>query len=252
MSLLANLSLLIALSFALPIGFGLTTTGLWRNVQAWRVSLLALASAALYLGLIYILATNTVFFKHSDQNWLGKIAAISMLLALYAALPQRIKQETGIQQLPHPTHWGTTLIITLATLVFFVLCSTLLPILSAHLCHRPTAQALGFAATLPGIDEELAFRGILLALLVSVFGKPWRIMGISVGWGAVAVTSLFGFAHGFEAAAQGAPWLITALISLISSVMGVLLLWLKEKTGSIWLGVVIHNLANVLSALICS
>ena len=93
MTLFASLSLLIALSFAMPIGFGLSANGLWRNVQAWRLSLLAIVIAAIYLSLIYLLAANTVFFKHSDQNWLGKLAAITLLFAIYAALPQSIKQE---------------------------------------------------------------------------------------------------------------------------------------------------------------
>jgi membrane protease YdiL (CAAX protease family) len=136
--------------------------------------------------------------------------------------------------------------------MFFVFCNSLLSMINARICRHPSLEAISFAATLPGLDEELVFRGILLAILIAAFGKPWRVLGVSVGWGAVAVICLFGVAHGYETASQGAPWLLACLIALISGMMGAMLLWIKERTGSIWLGVLVHNLANLAAALICS
>lgn len=252
MTLLASLCLLIGGAFALPIGMGLYISNLWRSLDSRRNAGLAILVALLYFAAIYLPSANIALFKYSSINWFGKLVAIILLLGIYTLLPRPIKTEIGLLRIPRPPEWSTTLLVSGAVVMFFVFCNSLLSLLNAHICRHPTIEALSFAATLPGFDEELAFRGILLAILVAALGKPWQVLGISVGWGSVAVVCLFGIAHGYETASQGAPWLLAGLIAFISGVMGALLLWIKERTGSIWLGVLVHNLANVAAALICS
>ncbi len=252
MTLLVTLCLLIICSFAVPITLGYRSTDSLHRQTALRLSLIALAVALLYLLAVYELATLLNLFKLGNLNWLGKFAAIALMAGIYIALPKHIRAETGILRLPRPAEWHSSLFISGIAVMFFVFCNSMLSLLYAHICRHPSVEAVWFAATLPGLDEEMAFRGILLAILVGAFDKPWRVLGIRVGWGAVAVICFFGAAHGFETAAQGAPWLFSAIVALISGLMGALLLWLKERTGSIWLGVLVHNLANVSAALICS
>jgi hypothetical protein len=86
----------------------------------------------------------------------------------------------------------------------------------------------------------IAYRGVLLALLVGALGKPLSIAGIRIGWRALPVVAFFGLAHGLTQA------LSTDTISSIvaSTVMGAGFVWLKERTSSIWVTVIVHNLAN--------
>jgi membrane protease YdiL (CAAX protease family) len=101
---------------------------------------------------------------------------------------------------------------------------------------------------MPGLDEEPLYRGVLLALLVSAFGKPWRIAGVGIGWGALPIVLFFGLAHAVSQELN-----IEAAVSVFAAmVMGAGFLWLKEKTSSIWIAVVVHNLANLGSQIVAS
>ncbi|RRA49253.1 CPBP family intramembrane metalloprotease [Acidipila sp. EB88] len=55
----------------------------------------------------------------------------------------------------------------------------------------PGWETLLYQATLPGLDEELAFRGVECGCLLCCFGQTsGRI------WAAALTSLLFGFAHG--------------------------------------------------------
>jgi membrane protease YdiL (CAAX protease family) len=242
---------LMGLAFAAPLFFALFISGQWRNLKAWRLSIFASAILLLYFIVLFHTPTLTGFFIKLEWNWLGKIASIITLCIIYFYLPQHIKNDVGLWHRPKPPEWGSTLLVSIATLFFFVSCSSLIPFVLSHQCTKPSLETVLFEATLPGIDEELLFRGILLAILSTIFGKPWKIAGISIGWGALPVIIIFGLAHGVEIANSGAPLAAIVIISLITGIMGLLLLWIKERTGSIWIAVVVHNLANVLSHWVC-
>ncbi|WP_162818130.1 CPBP family intramembrane glutamic endopeptidase [Aquirhabdus parva] len=226
-------------------------SGQWRNLRVWLLSLLAFAILSIYFTVLLHTPTWSALFLKLEWNWLGKITSITTLCLIYLALPQQIKNNVGLSQWPHPQKWRSTLLVSIFTLLFFVSCSALIPLIISHQCAKPSLETILFEATLPGIDEELLFRGILLAILTVAFGKPWKIAGITIGWGAIPLVIVFGLAHGVEVAHSGAPFLLSALVSVITGIMGALLLWIKERTGSIWVAVIVHNLANVLSHWVC-
>jgi sodium transport system permease protein len=92
-----------------------------------------------------------------------------------------------------------------------------------------TAQLLFFAAILPALCEELAFRGFILSGLRHL-GHKWR---------AIIVSSLFfGIAHGvFQQ-------------SLIASLLGTVIAYVAIQTGSIVPGMIFHMLHNSLQILV--
>jgi sodium transport system permease protein len=92
-----------------------------------------------------------------------------------------------------------------------------------------TSRLLFFAAVLPAICEELAFRGFVLSGLRHL-GHKWR---------AIVVSSLFfGIAHGvFQQ-------------SLIASLLGTVIAYVAVQTGSILPGMIFHALHNSLQILV--
>jgi hypothetical protein len=86
--------------------------------------------------------------------------------------------------------------------------------------------------------EETIFRGVLLALLDRAFPARGRVLGAPLGWGGVVVTLGFVLLHPLTA-------------SSLSAVMppAVLYLWLRARTGSLALPVLVHNSWNVLAYL---
>jgi membrane protease YdiL (CAAX protease family) len=242
---------LVGIAFGLPLAIALFASGKWRTMHAWQLSALSLFILAVYMCAIYCIPTPKLL-AGLQWNWTGKIVAIAVMAAAYAYLPRSIKTEVGLFARPKPPEWRSVLGVSLFTVLFFAGCHALVSFAFALPCIKPSAETLAFQATLPGLDEELAFRGILLAVLVAAFGEPWKIAGIALGWGALPIILFFGFAHGFDIAASHPPPIFIAVTMVITAVMGALLLWIKERTGSIWIAVIVHNLANVIAHLICS
>ena len=126
--------------------------------------------------------------------------------------------------------------------------STLALCLIGHSAER--LDYLLFQSTLPGLDEELAFRGILLGLLSNML-KPAIALGrFKMGNPALWITAiLIAPGHGLTINAQ---WDIHQnwfeFVNTLS--IGLILGWLTIKSGNIWSAVLVHNLFNFLPKLI--
>lgn len=220
----------------------LLASGRWRDRRAL---LLVLASALALAANLAALGVAPRLFPDLaaglQWNWIGKIAAIATTLAAYALLTPALRRETGLFALPRPPEWGSVIAVSLATVALFVAVVALLGE------HEPAdAETLLYQATMPGLDEESSFRGVLLALLVGAFGKPHRVAGVQVGWGALPVVLFFGIAHTLGVVMAGhIVWGDFWTTLLLTGGTGAALLWLKERTGSIWVPVLVHNLCNV-------
>lgn len=121
-----------------------------------------------------------------------------------------------------------------------------------------------FIAVLPGLAEELFYRGVLLGLLSRVFVRRLPLPGTHTSWGGVVGVVLFALAHGLKLEAyqmehllasnlhvslQGwyhwrPLWHSSAADQLYYLAMGTLLLWARERTGSVWAAVGAHCLLN--------
>ena len=95
-----------------------------------------------------------------------------------------------------------------------------------------------YQTMLPGLVEETIFRGVLLALLDRAFLARSLVFGAPLGWGGVVVTLGFVLLHS-----------LTASSLLAVSPPAVLYLWLRARTGSLALPMLVHNGWNVLAYL---
>ena len=116
-------------------------------------------------------------------------------------------------------------------------------------------QALGFEdhlfqLTAPGLTEELAFRGILMALLDRAFVGRRIILGGHLGWGAVVSSILFGFWHGLDVNAHLHVSLEVAPM-VIPLLGGFVLAWCRARSGNLLLPFLAHagmnEVANIIS-----
>ena len=97
-----------------------------------------------------------------------------------------------------------------------------------------------YQATLPGLDEELFYRGLLLAILLKAFASvPNRLAWLAP---AVITTLAFVGAHALVIE-EGA---LTLRSSGIASplVAGTLLVWLRLQTGGLLAPILLHNTIN--------
>lgn len=96
---------------------------------------------------------------------------------------------------------------------------------------------------MPGLAEELVYRGCLLGLLDRLFLGRLRMFAAPLGWGALVTALLFGLLHGL--------WLDSFLslhidwIALRNAVVsGLVFAWLRARTGSLVMPVVAHGLQD--------
>ncbi len=171
-------------------------------------------------------------------NWIGKIIAIAATLIMIAAIPTIGAAEVGM-----------TLRQRAGSLVPVLICTALLCALAWGMEALDadgtdlSLERLLYQATMPGLDEELFMRGLLLALLLRGFAERWNLWGAPMGPAAVSITFLFAAGHGLRIV-EGSLF-FDPLNFAVTGTLGFGLLWLRQRTGSLAAPVLVHNLLNV-------
>lgn len=115
-----------------------------------------------------------------------------------------------------------------------------------YLEHNGTdtsVERIAFQATLPGLDEETLYRGLLLALLLRSFDERWTLAKAPFGPASISTIFLFAAAHGWRVY-QGAVH-FDAVVFAVTGTIGAGLVWLRQRTGSLVFPILAHNLINV-------
>ncbi len=103
-----------------------------------------------------------------------------------------------------------------------------------------------FEVVFCGVGEEVLFRGYIQGRINNALGRPWKIMGINVGWGLIISSLLFGFAHGlgtfnpfggFNFSTYRFVW----QEAIITGVQGLIFGLLRDRTGGIAASAVLHS-----------
>lgn len=174
-------------------------------------------------------------------NWTGKLLALIVSL-LIAALPLFGWRRSGITLSQERAGRGVTYAVIAVTALIFVGVALALP-------NEPIdGQTLGFQLTMPGLEEEVFYRGILLLALNEAFRGRWQFLGINWGWGAVLSSLLFGLAHGFSFGANGFSVDLVAIA--LTGGPALILVWVRERTGSVLWPILLHNFANSIPLLL--
>lgn len=199
--------------------------------------LMAVYDALLTRGYGYILLS----FWPSSWNWEGKTMAVGLSLVV-ASLPVLGWRRSGLILKQDRKGLPGALILSGLLAALFLALALYFP------GEGFDIDSLAFQMTMPGLDEESFYRGVLLLMLNEAFGKPVRVLGAQMGWGAVVSSVAFGLMHalGYSDGAfsfEPVPMATTGVSAL-------LLVWLKEKTGSLLLPIVIHNFGNVIFMLV--
>jgi len=174
-----------------------------------------------------------------DWNWQGKILALLATLAI-AAMPVFGWRASGLT-LRQADLKFPPLVAGLYAL-FFVCLALALP-------NDPaTPETMAFQLTMPGLEEEAFYRGLLLLTLDRAFTGRARLLGVEWSWGAVLSCALFGLAHAFgishgKVSFEPLYFALTAGPSLIG-------IWVRLRSGSILLPILMHNFGNAASLLL--
>ena len=226
---------------ALLLGLGLLA-GLadWKNF-APKWLLIAALLVATEDALLTNMYGSLTFRAPGDWNWLGKGLALVAMLAV-AALPAFGWRRVGLTFRQERGSLVWCLPVVGLYLAFFFAIALFTPNATADV------ETIAFQLTMPGLEEELFYRGVLLFALGEAFRGKVRLLGVDWGWDAVLSSTLFGLTHafGFSDSAFTFDPMYFAL-TFVPSFLGV---WLREKSGSLCLPILVHNAGNSLSLLL--
>lgn len=176
------------------------------------------------------------FLLDSEWNWQGKLLALAASLAI-AAHPAIGWRRIGLTLTHNREGLAGTLAIAAAYCLFFVAIASIFP------NDPPSIDAVTFQLTMPGLEEETLYRGLLLFMFNEAFRGRLRFAGVEWGWSALLTSLLFGLAHAFSyTAAEGVS--LDAMVMAMTFVPSFLAVWMRERSGSLLLPVVAHNFGN--------
>ncbi|MHB1688116.1 MAG: CPBP family intramembrane glutamic endopeptidase [Ignavibacteriaceae bacterium] len=131
----------------------------------------------------------------------------------------------------------------------FVLVSVLIGFFASHKANFDFDTVM-FQLTMPGIDEELAFRGIMIGLLSQILVDNITIKKLKFGNPSILITStLFGLLHALNLD-KNFNISFDLIIFLWTFSMGFVMGWVFVKSKSILFPIIIHNITNVIMVLI--
>ena len=171
-----------------------------------------------------------------EWNWTGKVLALAITLAV-ASHPAMRWQRSGLTLRHNPGSLVSCAPIAILYCLFFLALALVFP-------NEPaSAESMAFQLTMPGLEEEPFYRGVLLLALNEAFRGRIRAMGIEWGWGAVISCALFGLTHAFGYSAENG-FQFDALTMALTAVPSFLAVWLRERSGSLLLPIIVHNFGN--------
>ena len=175
-----------------------------------------------------------VHWKIGHWNWIGKLASIAFSLVVMQVCLGRVEVGWRLPATRQAIAWTVAGIVVAAVLA--VPAELLVP------SGRPDVETYVFEATLPGCDEELAFRGIAIALLVRAFSDgpedrraPLLAMLVSTLWFTTAHVLYLDHGH------LRVSW--SRILDVLP--LGLWLTIIRLRSGSLLGGVLAHNTINL-------
>jgi membrane protease YdiL (CAAX protease family) len=239
-----NVALIVNSAIA-PVAFLILCLPALRHPDARRWIPVIIAMSVLdSVATLLPLYVHALQFPNMHWNWGGKILDIVVMLSvatIFIATRRFTAKDFGLTFKQAPGTWRAILFMMIPYLI-------VIAALTAKWFGETkpqTAETIWYEATMPGLAEELLWRGILLALLDRMFTERFRLAGADISYGAIALTLVFALVHGLHFGkdlAVQTSW----LGALMAGVTGFALVWLRLRTKSLVLPVVLHNATNVI------
>ncbi|HSX53548.1 MAG TPA: type II CAAX endopeptidase family protein [Patescibacteria group bacterium] len=212
-------------------------------------------------ALVYLYPLARHWNQNQINNWINSsvIAEFLLVLAvetltvwLLVRFLKHRKATVGTIGLQRRPQWTDLAYVLMGFVIYFILYIAIVDLAKALVPHLDLnqQQQLGFKdahrlqllpvfvslVLLPPFVEELLVRGFLYSGLKKSLPKIWAVL---------LTSALFATAH--LQAGSGAPLLWVA--ALDTFVLSLVLIYLREKTGSLWASIGLHMLKNTIAFL---
>ena len=202
-------------------------------------------AALLFGGELIPIAT---YYPDLNWNWSGKFASILywiMTLVVLVWLKRNFSMsDAGFTFVQKAGSLKPALLVLTGFVAFQA-------VLTYFISEGPdrALETLLYQGLVPGLDEEPMFRGILLYTFSLAFvSARFNLFGAKLNIAGLILVVLFGLVHGVLY--MEGEFVFSALSLFFTSFYGLILLWLRERTGSLLLPIVAHNCVNVVGQII--
>lgn len=227
------------IAFLLALGMMVGYTDRQRFFPRWLlIAALLVAVNDTLLTRAYKLLPDLI---GGEWNWQGKLLALAATLAI-ATLPAFGCRRVGLTTTQNPGSLKTALPVAALYCAFFVVIAIVFP------NSQSNDEEIAFQLTMPGLEEEPFYRGILLFALDQALAGRKRFLGVDWGWGAVLSCFLFGMAHAFGF--SHGSFSFDPMTMSLTAIPSFIAVWLRLRTGSLLLPVLLHNFGNSFSLFI--
>ena len=217
--------------------------GRQKNKTGDLKSIIYFAAVYILTNLLLTSTSNVSFFQGQQWNWAGK--GLSFLVGLIFIYITPIFNRKSFCVTTKINWTETKPLLTICFIYFLVRVGLYATSSDATTSHINIETTL-YQATLPGLQEELIYRGILLGLLNSAFIIPnFTFLKVNFGIGTIITSLLFGFSHGLIIN-ENLSFSINYFVLFRTVFDGFLFALLTEKTKSILPSVVFHNGLNLI------
>lgn len=215
-----------------------------KSVKYWYVLLLFFVIGFVdnLLNTITIAYPETQLIKSNDWNndlycnWSPKIYSIFFALLLLIPLKRIITpDEIGLKLKQNKNSIRFSLIV--------IVCVFLTSLIPGLLGNKGVfdAKTLLYLAIMPGLNEELIYRGFLLGFLNKLFDKRFRFLGTNFGWGVILTTIVFGLLHGFHLTENYQIQFDNAPNIILTGIYGFIFALMRERSGSLVFPIIAHS-----------
>ncbi|MHC5310980.1 CPBP family intramembrane glutamic endopeptidase [Myroides sp. LJL116] len=221
----------------LPFAFILLRERSKINIQ--RLFIFTITFVVYQVALVLPRINASFDFIESSWNWDGKIYGIICGVLAYLLFRKYFRENDFFTLKQNkknfrPALFGAVAIVLLSTIAWFILGKSDFNI-----------ETLAFQISLPGIDEEIMFRGVLLGLLATSLKDRIKFLGNP----SVLLTAiLFGFTHGLTLS-EDYSIDFELLYFLQTGFAGYIWGWITIKSRSILLAILSHNFSNFFGTL---
>lgn len=178
-----------------------------------------------------------------NWNWTGKLLGIFFGVIVYVLLRKRLIPFDFCKIEQFPKSKRKTIIASI-----IIICTALFSWFDSHQVFD--SETLFYQISMPGLDEEIMFRAVLLGLLLSSLKDKIKMNNKTFGNPSVLIIGiLFGLVHGLSL--NNELKLNFELYSFIWTMLfGYAWSWITFESKSILQPIISHNLLNFLSNLI--
>lgn len=197
-----------------------------------------LVTCGVYVPAIRLIDSRLTYEGIFYCNWDGKLYSIlAMLLIIYCLRKRFTRDDFALTFKQNAGSWHAGLILLAAILI-------LVSVFGFLTRARPfNTEALLYCLVMPAMNEELVYRGLLLGIADKIFCRKWLFFNVKIGWGLILTSVIFGLCHGFSIGADGTIHIIGSAL-ILTSVMGFMFGWIRERSGSLVWPVVLHALTD--------